>query len=316
MTSKIGDIVVKGRAFLSPMASVNDIAFRILCKKYGASVIYTEMVSAEALISENDISERKSTFTEFEKPIAVQLMGSKIKSLVSAAKIVEKKGASLIDINMGCPDPKVRAQGAGSSLLTDHTLIFEIISSLVTAVSIPITAKIRLKDNSDGVKIARVLEQAGCSAIGVHARTAKQKYSGKADWSSIKDIKEAVSIPVIGNGDIFSAFDAQEMLKLTGCDFVMIGRGAIGNPFIFREVNSYLDGKQVEAASDKEKVSLWFDYLDLLKKHGCYSFPAAKIQAMYFTKGISGSVDVRRHITGVDTIEDLEKTIKDFSDNL
>ena len=202
---KIGNVKLKNNLILAPMVGINDTAFRILCKNYGAGLVYTEMINANAIFNKNKATLKKLDFIEEERPITVQLFGANIEMLKHAAKTAEKS-ADIIDINFGCPDTKVLHQGSGAALLKRPQRIFDIVKTIVDSVSIPVTAKIRL--SKDNIKIAKLIEEAGASAIAVHARTVSQKYSGKADWNAIKEIKENIKIPVIANGDIFSGKDA------------------------------------------------------------------------------------------------------------
>jgi len=314
MDYKIGDVKLKSNVVLAPMAGITDIAFRIICKRFGAGLVYTEMVNANAIARNNKAMLRKIVFSEEEKPVAVQIFGAKTELITEAAKIVEKTGADMIDFNLGCPDLNVINQGAGSALLKRPKRIQEIISALAKNTDVPITAKIRtgVKTGKDAVKIAKVIEKSGASAIIVHARTVEQGYSGKADWEKIKDIKEAVNIPVIGNGDVFSAECVQSMIEETGCDFVMIGRAAMSNPHIFAEANDYLKGKEIKKLNYGEKLDIFFEYAELANKFNCFDFASAKRHALNFTKGIPNAVRLRDEISKSKDIEVLEKSINIF----
>lgn len=309
---KIGNLELKNKVFLAPMADINDIAFRVLCKRAGAGLICLEMVNANAIVRNNKATLRKIKFSEEEKPVSIQIFGVKEDVIAEAAKIIEKQGADIIDFNLGCPYEKVLRQGAGAALLKRPTKIGSIIKTLVNAVNIPITVKIR--KCKKGLEIAKIIEKNGASAIAVHPRTIKQGYSGKADWHFIKQIKENVSIPVIGSGDILDYKDVPKMLKYTGCDFVMIGRGCIGNPHIFRETLDFLDKKEVVKLSGSEKIGLFFEYLELAKKFDINNFSHLKRQALNFTKGIKGSVKFRDKLSRVTDIETLYKLVKDFGE--
>lgn len=303
---KIGNVKLKNNLILAPMVNVNDTAFRILCKKYGASLVYTEMINANAIFNKNKATLKKLNFIEEERPISVQLFGENIEMLKYASKIAEKS-ADIIDINFGCPDTKILHQGSGAALLKRPQRIFDIVKTIVDSVSIPVTAKIRL--SKDNIKIAKLIEEAGTSAIAVHARTPKQGYSGKADWNAIKEIKENISIPVIANGDISSGKDAYDITKLTKCDFLMVGRAAMTNPAIFKEIDYYLKNNKEDKISNKE---LFFEYVKIADKYRYPKFELVKRHALNFTSGIRNSVSLRRNLNTVKNIEDLKKEMDSF----
>ena len=316
MVYKIGTVKIKNRFFLAPMASVTDMPFRILCKKYGAGLVYTEMTSAEAIVRGK--SYNKIKFSEEEKPIAVQLFGGNKESLVKAAKIVEELGADIVDLNMGCPYPLIIKQGAGSALLKNPEKVKKIITSIVKKVNVPVTIKTRIgfKKSNEGLKIARIAEKSGASAIAIHGRSVEQGYRGKADWNAIKKIKEMIDIPVIGSGDVFSPEDAERMIEQTKCDFVMVGRGAMGNPFIFREINDYFKGKKEEKVNDKKKIDTFLDYIRIAKKNNVFDFKSSKVQLNYFTKGIKNSSEFRVKVSKIKKFEDMMKEVKLFRSSL
>ena len=267
---KIGNIKMKNEVVLAPMAGVCNSAFRRIIKEMGCGLLYAEMVSDKALVYNNEKTKEMLYMTEEERPIAQQIFGSDKKSFVEAAKMVIKEmSPDIIDINMGCPVPKValRAQ-AGAALLKDPEKVYEIVKSVVEAVDVPVTVKIRSgwdHNSINAVEIAKVCEKAGASAITVHPRTRSQGYQGLADWSIIKKVKESVNIPVIGNGDIISAKDAKKMIDQTGCDAVMIGRGVLGNPFLIKQVLTYLKtGELIPNQSPKEKIQTCLKHFDYL----------------------------------------------------
>jgi len=255
---KIGEVLLPNRVVLAPMAGITDKAFRIIAREHGCGLIYTEMISAKALTYKNERTKALLDIQGEEQPIAVQLFGCEPKVMAEAAQIVAAEGVQLIDINMGCPVPKVVRNGEGSALLENPQLAKEIVQRMRRVVSLPITVKIRTgwdQENIVAVSFAREMEQAGVSAIAVHGRTREQFYSGFADWQIIKQVKEAVSVPVIGNGDIWVAQDAQRMLLETGCDAVMLGRGVRGNPWLISQVSHYLTlGRELEPPDLPEKI--------------------------------------------------------------
>lgn len=302
----INKIKLKNNLILAPMVGINDSAFRLLCKKYGAGLVCTEMINANAIFKNNQATIKKLNILKEERPVSVQLFGANIEMLEYAAKITEKS-ADIIDINFGCPDFKIIHQGSGAALLKRPKKIYDIIDAVVKKVSIPVTAKIRL--TKDYIKIAKLIEKAGASAITVHARTPSQGYSGKANWNAIKDIKENVNIPIIGNGDINSGESAEKMLEQTKCDFLMIGRAAMTNPAIFNEIDYYLKNKEVKKISDREKIDLFFEYLELAEKYDCPKFVFIKRHALNFSHGMRNCVKLR---TKISTIKDIEELKKEF----
>jgi nifR3 family TIM-barrel protein len=301
--------ILKGKAILAPMAGITDIAFRSLCKRYGAALTITEMVSAEAVIRQN-----KKTFALFqrdksEKPFCIQLFGNDPDQIAKAAKLVEPY-CGIIDINFGCPVEKIVKQGAGSALLLQPEKVREIMERTNEKIKVPITAKIRsgIRGKAVAVKIAKICEESGASAICVHPRTREQGYSGKADWKIIKNVKDAVSIPVIGNGDIKKPEDAKRMLQQTGCDYVMIGRAARGNPFIFKQINDFLDRGTYDELSDKEKLKIFLEYVNLAHQHKL-SFVDIKMQAAYFTKGLPDSNVLRNRLMKTRSIQEIKSLL-------
>lgn len=315
MKYNIGTVKPKNRLVLAPMAGVTDIAFRIICKEFGAGLIYTEMVNANAVVRSNKATLKKFLFSDFEKPIVVQLFGSRTKVLTEAAVLIEEAGADIIDLNLGCPDRKVMGQGAGAALLKRPAKIAEIISSLVSKVKIPVTAKIRTgftDTTKEHVKTAKIVEEAGASAVAVHGRTVNQGYSGKADWNAIKEVKAAIDIPVLGSGDIFLGIDAKKMIDETKCDFAMIGRGAMTNPFIFRQANEVLEGKDQSESSPIEKLDLIERYIHLAKENDIYKFPGMKRHALDFTKGITNSVRLREKMAIAKDEDEIRQLVEEF----
>jgi len=298
---KIGNIEIKGKTVMAPMAGISNSAYRTICKDMGCSLIYAEMVSDKAIYYNNAKTIDMLYMTDYERPIAQQIFGSDKESFVTAAKYIEKEmKPDIIDINMGCPVPKIAVKSqAGSALLKNPEKIKEIVSSVVNAVSCPVTVKIRSgwdSNNINAVEIAKIIEEAGASAITIHPRTRAQGYSGNADWSIIKKIKEVVSIPVIGNGDIKNCFDAKKMIDETGCDLVMVGRGCLGNPWIFKEINAYLEeGKVIDKPTPEEKIDMSLKHFDSLLKTLNKNQAVLEIRShiAWYLKGIEGSKEIK-----------------------
>ena len=253
---KIGNVTLPNRYILGPMAGVTDLPFRVLCKEQGAGLLCMEMVSAKAILYNNKNTESLLEIHPDEQPVSLQFFGSDPKIMSEMAKRVEERPFDIMDINMGCPVPKVVRNGEGSALMKNQKLVYEIVSAMVKAIDKPVTVKIRKGfDDSciNAVEIAKIIEEAGAAAVAVHGRTREQYYSGQADWDIIRQVKEAVSIPVIGNGDVTSPQKAEELVKQTGCDAVMVGRAVRGNPWLFRELNHYFrTGELLERPSVEE----------------------------------------------------------------
>jgi len=308
------------RAFLAPMAGVSDPALRLQCKQMGAGLVVTEFTNIHSIIAkEKQFKENMQTIQEFiefseeERPLSVQLFGSDLTALEKAAKIVEPY-FDIIDYNMGCPAPHVTKQMAGGALLQEVNLTQQIFQTLVNAVKKPVTLKIRsgVTDASKFLfrKIAEIAEDEGIQMITFHPRTVSQGYSGHSDWSMIKELKEVSSIPIVGNGDIVTPEDAKIMIDETSCDYVMIGRGAMGNPFLFEQINDYLKTNSYKEYSFKDKLDSFFDYLHLSTKYKI-KFANIKSQAMRFTKGMNGGSKMRSKITLSKDIIELEKIMND-----
>lgn len=263
----IGPVEIPNKVTLAPMAGITDKAFRLIARDHGCGLVYTEMISAKALTYNNQKTKAILDIEGEKQPISVQLFGSEPDVMAEGARIAVLYGAQIIDVNMGCPVPKVVKCGEGSALLEDPQRAQEIIRAMVDAVKVPITVKIRLgwnRENIVALEFARRMEAAGVSAVAVHGRTRDMFYSGKADWSFIQMIKEAIKVPVIGNGDIWSAQDAERLLDETGCDSVMLGRGAMGNPWLISQVVSYLKGEEAMAPTPREKILGAKKHLDLM----------------------------------------------------
>ena len=320
MTSKLPHF--SSKAFLAPMAGVSDPALRLLCKQKGAGLVVTELTSIHSIVAKEDQLKKEAKkisefieFSEKERPLSVQLFGSDVLVLEKAAKIVEPF-FDIIDYNMGCPAPHITQQMAGGALLQEPNLTKQIFRTLVKAVDKPVTLKIRAGVTSASKflfrDVATIAQDEGIQMITLHPRTVSQGYSGKSDWSLIKELKQIVDIPVVGNGDITTPEDAKNMLTQTGCDYVMIGRGAMGNPFLFEQINDYLRCGSYKTYSAEERISLFFDYIKNAKEFHI-RFSNMKGHAMKFTKGIPGSTKIRAKITQARTIEELEKIIRNIS---
>ena len=306
---------LKSKLILAPMHDTTNIAFRIICKKYGASLVSTELLSANAIARGNKAALKATITNNLEKPVVAQIFGQNTELLVKAAKILEKE-FDIIDFNLGCPSKKIMEQGSGSALLRRKNKILEIVKALSKELKKPLTVKIRSgydENLVNGVEISKMVEPF-VSAIIVHARTAKQGYSGKANWDIIKEIKENVKIPVIGNGDVWNGINAKEMIEQTKCDYVMIGRGAIGNPFIFKQIAHYLKTEELISQKVEDKIKDYFEYIELTKKYDIFSIKDAKQKAIEFTKGLPGSSKLRQKMNSMKNYEDIEKAIKHLNE--
>ena len=320
MKWNIGNVEIKNNVVLAPMAGISNSAYRTIIKDMGAGLIYAEMVSDKAISYESKKTIDMLYMTDMERPIAQQIFGSDKESFVKAAKYIEKTmKPDIIDINMGCPVPKVAIKNqAGSALLKNPEKVYEIVSNVVKSVNVPVTVKIRSgwdSNSINAVEIAKMIERAGASAITVHPRTRAQGYTGKADWNIIKEVKENVTIPVIGNGDIKSCYDAKRMLEETKCDAVMIGRGVLGNPWLIKECIEYLNtGKEPIKVSLKEKMEMVKRHYKLLEetKGEKLALLEMRTHAAWYLKGLENSTKLKEAIFKTKTKEEFLKQIDDF----
>lgn len=315
----IGNVEIKNKVVLAPMAGISNFAYRSIIKEMGAGLIYAEMVSDKAIMYDNSKTLDMLYMEEKERPISQQIFGSDKESFVIAAKKIEEvMHPDIIDINMGCPVPKVatRAQ-AGSALLKDPKKVEEIVRAVKEAVKVPVTVKIRSgwdSNSINAIEIAKAIEKAGASAIAVHPRTRAQGYSGKADWNIIKQVKENVSIPVIGNGDIKSCFDAKRMLDETNCDAVMIGRATLGNPWIIKETVEYLEtGKTPVEVTVKEKIDMIKKHLKNLKESKSEKSALLEIRShiAWYLKGVPNANETKQRMFKAKTLKEVEEILKE-----
>ena len=317
---KIGDIELENNLILAPMAGVTDKAFRMICKKFGAGLVCTEMGSARAMFH-NDQKTKRLFDTEGEKrPVSFQIFGSDEESMGYAAKYVSGF-ADIIDINMGCPAPKVVKNGDGSKLLLDLPKAKSIMETVVKNSSVPVTLKFRAgwdKDHIVAEDVAKIAEEVGISAITIHGRTRSEYYLGKANLEIIKKVKESVNIPVIGNGDIIDEISAKEMFQKTGVDGIMIGRGSFGNQWIFREIKYYLEtGKFLEKPSNKEKLEIIKEHIDLaIKEKGEIAIKELRKHIAWYVKGLKNSSEFRNNINKIETRKELEKALEEYFKSL
>jgi tRNA-dihydrouridine synthase B len=299
----------KSKAFLAPMAGYTDPAFRLLCNELEAGLTITELTSIHSIIAKKNEIKKFVGYSNKEKPRSVQIFGNDIKLSVKASKILEKH-FDIIDINLGCPSPNITQQMAGAALLQKPEHMKKMFKEIVKNVSIPVTVKMRagVNDSSCFLNIGKIAEESGIKMLTLHARTVKQGYSGKADWNLIKELKENVSIPVVGNGDINFPEDAFRMFKKTKCDYVMVGRASMGNPFIFKQINDYLENGKYKEISLKEKIKYFRKYLDYSKDFNI-KFSDIKIHAMQYTKGIEGGAKLRLELSKVKDIQRIKELL-------
>ena len=311
----IGNVELENRYILGPMAGVTDLPFRLLCREQGAGLLCMEMISAKAIYYNNRNTESLLEIHPDERPVSLQLFGSDPKIMSEMAKRIEERPFAILDVNMGCPVPKVVKNGEGSALMKEPKLVYEIVNALVKAIEKPVTVKIRKgfdDEHVNAVEIAKIIEEAGASAEAVHGGTREQYYSGKADWDIIRQVKEAISIPVIGNGDVTSPQKAEELVRQTGCDGIMIARGAEGNPWIFSEMIAYEETGVVPPRPDKDAVRemmLRHARLQLQYKGEYCGIREMRKHVAWYTKGLKGAARLREKVNEVESLEELENLL-------
>lgn len=317
----IGSVTLPNNFILAPMAGVTDLPFRLLCKEQGAGLLCMEMVSAKAIMYKNRNTQALLTIDPKETPVSLQLFGSEPDVIAEVARQIEDRPFDILDINMGCPVPKIVNNGEGSALMKNPRLVGEIIEKTVRAIHKPVTVKIRKgfdADHVNAVEIAKIAEASGAAAIAVHGRTREQYYSGKADWDIIRQVKESVSIPVIGNGDLLSAEDVIAMAEQTGCDGFMIGRGAQGNPWIFKQVLHFFEtGQPMEKPTTEEVVDMILRHTRMMIEYkGEYvGIHEIRKHAAWYTTGYPNSARLRELINGVETYEALVELLGHWTDS-
>ncbi|MBO5329603.1 MAG: tRNA dihydrouridine synthase DusB [Anaerotignum sp.] len=315
---KIGNLELENNVFLAPMAGVTDLPFRILCKEMGCGLVYSEMVSAKGILYDNKNTTELLEIDSKERPVAVQLFGSDPEILGAMAKKIEQYPIDIIDVNMGCPAPKIVKNGEGSCLMKTPELVGRIVKSLVESQSKPVTIKFRKgfdDDHVNAVEIAKIAEANGASAVAVHGRTREQYYSGKADWDIIKQVKEAVNIPVIGNGDVFTPQDAKNLLEHTGCDAIMVGRGAQGNPWIFKRILHYLQtGELLPEPTAEERVEKALRHAQMLIDYkGEYiGVREMRKHMAWYMKGMPGAAELRGKLNYAENRAELEALLRGY----
>ncbi len=312
---QIGNLNIENKVTLAPLAGTSDLPYRIICSKMGASMVTTELISAKGIYFKNENTMKMLETSKEESVRAIQIFGKEPEIMLEACKMIEHMDFEIIDINMGCPAPKVVRNGEGSALMQNPVLAGKIVETLVNGIKKPVTVKFRKGfdfDNINAVEFAKVMEQSGASSIAVHGRTRTQYYSGESDIEIIKSVKEAVKINVIGNGDITDIYTAKHMLDYTKCDGIMIGRASMGNPFIFREVNAYInEGIILDKPTDEEKIKMAIHHTkELIDFKGEFiAVREMRAHLGHYTKGMKNSSALRLRINGIDNFKDLEELL-------
>lgn len=319
---KIGDVKLDNNVFLAPMAGITDLAFRILCREMGAGLVFSEMVSSKGIYYRDEASNRLLKIDPKERPVAIQIFGSEpeIMGNVVYNYLNNRNDIDIIDINMGCPAPKIVKNGDGSALMQNPKLARSVIRKVVKASNKPVTLKIRMgwdHDSINGIEIAKIAEEEGISALTIHGRTRDMFYSGKADWDYIKKVKASISIPVIGNGDIFEPQDGIKMLQYTKCDGIAIGRGSQGNPWIFKRILSLLEGKKDKIPTVDEKINTSIKHLELICniKGERVGVMEMRKHAAWYLKGLKNSNEIKNKINRITKKQEIKDVLEDFLDS-
>lgn len=315
---KIGNVELNNNIILGPMAGFTDRPFRIICEKYNPGLTVTEMVSSKGLFYNDEKTSLLMNTKGEKRPVAIQIFGSDADAIKYAVEYINKNNLSeIIDINMGCPAPKVVKNGDGSKLMLDIKKVESITKAAVQNSNIPITVKIRKgwdNEHINAVEVAEAIEQAGASAITIHGRTRSEFYTGKADWNIIKQVKESVKIPVIGNGDIKTPEDAKEIFKLTNCDGIMISRASLGNPWIFEQIQEYLEGKEIRTICNDEKLKIILEHINLEteEKGEITGIREMRKHLAFYIKGTENASEIREKINHIEVKKELENVLKEY----